>query len=121
MRQRAVLLLCCLLFSAELSADERLNVVFILADDLGYGDLGCYGCPDIRTPHLDRLARYVGNDGFNIHGHRRGIRLENVRAFSNADEGISAHETVEMEVVAAEGVWNGSSASTRFPPGTQRQ
>lgn len=32
------------------------NIVFILADDLGYGDLGCYGCADIRTPHLDRLA-----------------------------------------------------------------
>ena len=32
------------------------NVVFILADDLGYGDLACYGRTDIRTPHLDRLA-----------------------------------------------------------------
>ncbi|HEX4610922.1 MAG TPA: arylsulfatase [Urbifossiella sp.] len=32
------------------------NVVFILADDLGYGDLGCYGQTRIRTPHLDRLA-----------------------------------------------------------------
>src|SRR4051812_25203605 len=37
-------------------APVRPNVVFILADDLGYGDLGCYGCPDIRTPHTDRLA-----------------------------------------------------------------
>ncbi len=32
------------------------NIVFIYADDLGYGDLGCYGATDIRTPHLDRLA-----------------------------------------------------------------
>lgn len=32
------------------------NILFILADDLGYGDPGCYGCEDIRTPHLDRLA-----------------------------------------------------------------
>ncbi|MBL9208208.1 MAG: sulfatase-like hydrolase/transferase, partial [Opitutaceae bacterium] len=33
------------------------SVVFILADDLGYGDLGCYGSTAITTPHLDRLAR----------------------------------------------------------------
>ncbi len=32
------------------------NIVFILADDLGIGDLGCYGHPDIRTPELDQLA-----------------------------------------------------------------
>lgn len=33
------------------------NVVLILADDLGYGDLSCYDCPDVRTPSLDRLAQ----------------------------------------------------------------
>ena len=32
------------------------NIVFILADDLGWGDLSCYGRPDYSTPHLDRLA-----------------------------------------------------------------
>src|SRR5207302_8140915 len=32
------------------------NVLFILADDLGYGDLGCYGQKEIKTPNLDRLA-----------------------------------------------------------------
>ncbi|MBA2734258.1 MAG: sulfatase-like hydrolase/transferase [Acidobacteria bacterium] len=34
----------------------RPNVLFILADDLGWGDLSCYGRPDYRTPNLDRLA-----------------------------------------------------------------
>lgn len=35
---------------------RRPNLVFMLSDDMGYGDLGCYGSRDIRTPHLDRLA-----------------------------------------------------------------
>ena len=38
------------------SAAKRPNVLFILADDLGYGDLSCYGRPDYKTPVLDRLA-----------------------------------------------------------------
>src|SRR5216110_1318626 len=40
-----------------LAAPARPNVLFILADDLGYGDLSCYGRPDYRTPVLDGLAR----------------------------------------------------------------
>ncbi len=33
------------------------NVILINCDDLGYGDLGCYGAKDLRTPHLDRMAQ----------------------------------------------------------------
>jgi arylsulfatase A-like enzyme len=37
-------------------ADDRPNFIIIYADDLGWGDLACYGHPTIRTPHLDRMA-----------------------------------------------------------------
>ena len=47
------------------------NIVLILADDLGYGDLGSYGCTDIQTPHVDRLAE-------------QGVRL--TQFYANAPE-----------------------------------
>jgi arylsulfatase A len=50
----ALLLLC--LFTVPARAEERPNIVVILCDDLGYGDLQCYGHPHIKTPHLNRLA-----------------------------------------------------------------
>ena len=33
------------------------NVVLIVTDDVGYGDIGSYGAPDVRTPSIDRIAR----------------------------------------------------------------
>jgi len=47
------------------------NIVLFLADDLGYGDLSSYGCPDIRTPHIDSIAA-------------RGVRF--THSYANAPE-----------------------------------
>ena len=41
---------------ARSGSARRPNIVFILADDIGYGDLGCYGATKVKTPNLDRLA-----------------------------------------------------------------
>jgi arylsulfatase A-like enzyme len=45
-----------LLCSLSLSAQQKPNIVYILADDLGYGDLSCYGQKHFQTPNIDRLA-----------------------------------------------------------------
>ncbi len=63
------ILIGCACLAADAPA-RRPNIVFILADDLGYGDLGCYGQKKIRTPNIDRLAaegmrlttHYAGNN-----------------------------------------------------------
>jgi len=46
-----------ILLSRPADAADRPNIVFILADDMGYGDLGCYGHPVAKTPHIDSLAK----------------------------------------------------------------
>lgn len=47
---------CLLLLSAAHAAESRTDIVLIMADNLGHGDLSCYGCADIRTPHIDSIA-----------------------------------------------------------------
>ncbi len=42
---------------ATSAADNRPNIIYIMCDDMGYGDLGCYGQKYISTPHIDSLAR----------------------------------------------------------------
>ena len=52
----------------EIQAPPPPNIIYILADDLGYGDLGCYGQQKFTTPHLDQLAR----DGVRFTRHYSG-------------------------------------------------
>ena len=43
-----------MLFAAD--TERKPNIIFIMADDLGYGDLGCYGQQEILTPNIDQMA-----------------------------------------------------------------
>ena len=55
---RNLLLIACLSFApAHAVAAERPNIVFIFADDWGWGDLSCHGHPYVKTPNIDRLAK----------------------------------------------------------------
>ena len=57
----ALLCACVAVFPAPASAQKgdsrRPNVVLMITDDVGYGDLGSYGAPDVKTPNIDSLAR----------------------------------------------------------------
>ena len=61
MNHRITILICLFVFMAESysqneSANNKTNVIYILADDLGYGELGAYGQEKIQTPNIDKLA-----------------------------------------------------------------
>jgi arylsulfatase A-like enzyme len=55
MRRLLCVILCCIPFRFS-PAQEAPNILLIVADDMGYGDLSCYGSLQIQTPNLDRLA-----------------------------------------------------------------
>lgn len=68
---RAVLLMICLSMFFCASAQQRQpNIIIIYADDLGYGDLSCYGAVKISTPNIDALAE-------------KGLRFTNAHASSS--------------------------------------
>ena len=52
----SVLFLLGVLSGEELQAQKQPNIVIIYLDDLGYGDLSCYGAEAVKTPHVDQLA-----------------------------------------------------------------
>ncbi|MFV8327535.1 sulfatase family protein [Flavobacterium sp. ZS1P14] len=68
MNRIGTMLMACLI-SGVLFAQQKPNVIIILTDDLGYGDLSCYGATKIHTPHIDKLTQ-------------QGIRFTNAHSTS---------------------------------------
>lgn len=141
---RTIMLLCFGLIGGGLYGNERPNIIYILADDLGYGDLGVYGQSHFETPRLDQMA----NEGIRFTQHYAGstvcgpsrcslitgkhtgrayIRSNSNRKPDDVDVGgdtpLPAEEITLAEVLkpagyttAAIGKWGlGSVESTGFP------
>ena len=111
--------LCLLAFSAVVSAAEKPNVVIIYADDLGWGDLSCYGNQAYQTPNLDRMAKegakftsfYVATPSCapsraalltGRFPYRTGVP-SNPTPDAGRDHGIKASETTLAEILKPEG------------------
>ena len=52
----ATFTVACIAVSSQAADARKPNIIFILADDIGYGDIGCYGATKVLTPNLDKLA-----------------------------------------------------------------
>src|SRR5215203_881877 len=57
MIQKLLAIVLTFVFAPRVFAREKPNVIFILADDLGYTDVGCYGSTYYETPNIDRMAK----------------------------------------------------------------
>ena len=100
--------LALMLVASFAQAQEKPNVVFILADDLGYGELGCYGNTFNETPHLDALAAggatadspiYARLHNPTVHRYECAFaKLENAEAGIAFASGMSAIHAVLMSL-----------------------
>jgi arylsulfatase A-like enzyme len=116
------LVVLVLAFASAGAQNPKPNVVFILADDLGYGELGCYGQKLIRTPNIDRLAAegmrftqfYAGNT---VCAPSRSVlmtgrHMGHTTVRGNAGRGNSAAQTLRADDVTVASVLHGAGYAT---------
>lgn len=68
---------------------DRPNVVVIFADDLGYGDIGCYGATKVKTPNIDRLDKqgrmFTGRDNPGTAGNNQSRKRDSPRILEHLE------------------------------------
>jgi hypothetical protein len=97
-------LLLALLLAVPVSAADKPNVVFVMADDLGYGDLGSYGQTKIKTPTLDKLAGRAkaipdARDRKRAEARERRKRHRQSTATDECQAGVIARPAIDCEAV----------------------
>lgn len=124
MRQLPSTLLCCLMailiFSCSTDKQTKKlkpNIIYILADDLGYGDLGCYGQKILQTPEIDKMAtegmRFTNHySGSTVCAPSRctimtGLHTGHARVRGNARVPLTPEDVTVAELLQAEGYTTG--------------
>ena len=115
----AILIVLCIACANNVTAQgsKKPNIIFILADDLGYGDLGCYGQQKIKTPNIDLLSkngmRFTNfYSGSTVCAPSRaslmtGQHTGHVSIRGNGDVPLKTNETIIPEVLKQKGYTNG--------------
>jgi arylsulfatase A-like enzyme len=122
----AVILLANFGCSEKESAEKQANIIYILADDLGYGDLSCYGQTNFKTPNIDKLAsegiRFINHySGSTVCAPSRGSLMTGKHtghAFSRGNKGGPGNKgdfpLADGEITAAEILKNAGYVTGMF-------
>src|SRR6056297_330198 len=96
---------------------SRANIIYIMADDLGYGDLGCYGQTVIQTPNLDQMAAEGMRFTDHYAGHTvcrpsrlvlwTGRHVGSTRLIGNAARNLTGHEVTVAKLLQTAGYATG--------------
>lgn len=105
--------------AAETAPDAPPNIIWILADDVGPNEIGCYGHPAIRTPHIDRLARegLLFTNAFvttsSCSPSRSSLftgKYPHCTGAENLHEPLPAEQAIVPELLKARGYWTANVA-----------